>query len=816
MTNVNLQDALLIYIITFIIGLVLMLFISLKYKNKINGLGYFNLFFISNVLGMTGIYFRNDLSYFTSIILANLVLMIASIFLLYGILKFLNKKIPRIQALVFSVIYVGLFLYFTYGDFNVSLRIAVYGVSIMLIQGYCLYILYKNSRINNNEADLFSSIITVYLFTHLFRIIGLLFSQSPSTFFDFNDDSINIILLGIVGSIFTIGILSMINTKFMNDIIEGESSFNYLVENIPVPAMIHNREGKMLKLSKTLTDLTGFSIKDIPNVKSWTKFAYRGKKVTEIREIIKGLYLNKDTIKTNEQFVLSKDEEKLKWIFHSGYLGKNSKGEEMAISVALDITESSRLKDSLTMSEKRSALAQDIARVGSYEIDLITKKVWASKVAFEIYELDNKNEDLDLSVIQSMRDKADNDYVDKALENLIEKNIPYEITFRINTKNCKLKHIHSRAILIKDSKGIPLKVVGVFQDVTSLKENEAKLEYSAYNDYLTGLHNRRYYEENLLLMDKQENYPLTIAMADINGLKLINDAFGHSSGDDLLVSAAKLLSNETREFDILARIGGDEFVIVMPKTTEAEAEEIINTINKKSKDIFIQSIELSISFGYKAKIKHSEDIQDIYRSAEDLMYREKLLEIPSMRSGAIEAILSTLYEKDKGSEVHSRSVSLFSERLATFYGMDRQNIQEVKTAGILHDIGKIIIPTDILQKEGKLTIDEYETIKNHSEIGFRILNSTSDMRNISDIILNHHERWDGKGYPRGIRAEEIPVKSRIISIADAFDAMTSERSYRKIVSKEEALNELVLNSGTQFDPKLVELFKEHLEEIVKD
>lgn len=475
-----------------------------------------------------------------------------------------------------------------------------------------------------------------------------------------------------------------------------------------------------------------------------------------------------------------------------------------------------KLNEELKTSEKRSEIAQSIAKVGFWELDLITKKVWASKVAFEIYELERKTEFIDLKTIQDMRYPEDDEFVDKALIELIKNNTPYDITFRINTPSNKLKYIHSRARITKDEKGNPLKAVGVFQDITEIKEKELQLEYSAYNDFLTGVHNRRYYEEELLMMDRPSNLPLTIIMADINGLKLINDAFGHTSGDDLLVAAANILKSESRDTDIVARIGGDEFVLVMPKTSEKEAEKIIDEINKKSKNIHIQSIELSISFGYKTKHNESEDVQDIYRTAEDLMYREKLLEIPSMRSSAIEAILTTLYEKDKNSEVHSRSVASYSERIAMLYGMDRQNIQEVKTAGILHDIGKIITPLNILQKDGKLTKEEYEVIKNHPEIGFRILNSTFDMRNISHIILNHHERWDGTGYPRRVRGEDIPLKSRIISIADAFDAMTSERSYREIISNEEAVKELVAHAGTQFDPELVELVKNNLAEIVKE
>jgi diguanylate cyclase (GGDEF)-like protein/putative nucleotidyltransferase with HDIG domain len=378
-----------------------------------------------------------------------------------------------------------------------------------------------------------------------------------------------------------------------------------------------------------------------------------------------------------------------------------------------------------------------------------------------------------------------------------------------------MKHIHSKASVTKNSLGEPIKVLGVIRDITELKQKEDELTYISYHDSLTGLNNRRYYEDNLVKLDIPENYPLTIVMSDINGLKLVNDAFGQDAGDKLLKAAAKVISDSCRETDLVARIGGDEFIMVLPNTSEIEAEKIIDKINVEAKKINIESIELSISFGFKTKNDIIEDIKETYISAEDLMYRVKLIEIPSMRSGAIETILNTLYEKDKNSEAHSRTVSSVSEKIAFAYGMNRQEVAEVKTAGLLHDIGKIIIPTEILIKEGKLTVKEYDLIKGHPEIGFRILNSTNEMRNISNIVLSHHERWDGFGYPRGIKTEDIPLQSRIIAIADAFDAMTSVRTYQKISSNEEALNEIIRCSGTQFDPELVKVFTDNFKTIIE-
>ena len=406
--------------------------------------------------------------------------------------------------------------------------------------------------------------------------------------------------------------------------------------------------------------------------------------------------------------------------------------------------------------------------------------------------------------------------VRKAWDTALEKKETCVIEYKINRLNGDSIWVWEQGIGITDEFDNIIAIEGFITNIDERKQLEQNLEFLSYRDSLTGLYNRRYYGEKLLSLDTEENYPLTIIMSDINGLKLINDAFGHKSGDELLISAGNIMSDSCRERDLLARIGGDEFVIVLPNTSENETDVIIKNINEKADEVKVDSISLSISFGYKTKHNKEEDIQEVFRSAEDAMYRQKLIEIPSMRSGAIETILTTLYEKDKNSEIHSRSVSIISERIAKAYGFNSQDVSQVKTAGLLHDIGKIIIPINIINKVGKLTKEEYETIKTHPEIGYRILNSTSDMRDISNVILNHHERWDGNGYPRGIKSDEIPLKSRMISIADAFDAMTSVRTYQKTMSRKEALKEVIDNSGTQFDPELVEVFRLHFDDITND
>lgn len=376
------------------------------------------------------------------------------------------------------------------------------------------------------------------------------------------------------------------------------------------------------------------------------------------------------------------------------------------------------------------------------------------------------------------------------------------------SKDGKTYNIEDSSSPIKDSSGDITGLVIVFRDVTQKMEQIKEIEFLSFHDSLTGLYNRRFFQIEMKRLDTQRSYPLTIIMADLNGLKLINDAFGHIAGDELLISAANLLKDSFREEDIVCRWGGDEFVVLLPNTTDEDAEIVVNRINKLALQGDRSRGVLSISFGWETKNNKNEDIGKIFNKAEAYMYKKKMNDSNSLRGENIKTIMNTLYEKSPRERDHSQRVCELATNLARKLKISKNQLEDINTMSLLHDIGKIIISPEILDKPGKLDENEWIEIKKHPDIGYRIIGSSYEMGSLALGILHHHERFDGKGYPKGIKGEDIPIESRIIALADSYDAMTGDRPYRIPLTKEEAVKEIKKNSGTQFDLSIAKVFVE--------
>jgi diguanylate cyclase (GGDEF)-like protein/PAS domain S-box-containing protein len=375
--------------------------------------------------------------------------------------------------------------------------------------------------------------------------------------------------------------------------------------------------------------------------------------------------------------------------------------------------------------------------------------------------------------------------------------------------------IADSAAPIKDEKGQTFGVVMVFRDVTQEKAWQEKILYLSYHDSLTGLYNRRFMEEQIKRLEKSWELPISVIMADVNGLKLANDVFGHEEGDKLLIKAAEVLKESCRKEDIIARWGGDEFLIVLPRTSAKTAEEIIERIKNRCLRVSDGKVQLSIAMGYAVKTQDSESLKETLKEAEKWMYRRKLMEGKSYRSAIINTLLATLFAKSAETEEHAERLKIYCLTIGREMRLSAKELDELVLLAVLHDIGKVGIKENVLQKPGPLTAEDWEEMKKHPEIGCRIAQNTPELAPVAEYILCHHERWDGQGYPQGLKGEEIPLLCRILAVADAYDAMTSDRTYRKAMSREEAIAEIKRNAGTQFEPEIVEFFLEGIKKITE-
>lgn len=354
-------------------------------------------------------------------------------------------------------------------------------------------------------------------------------------------------------------------------------------------------------------------------------------------------------------------------------------------------------------------------------------------------------------------------------------------------------------------------IIGLLLDITDRKKIEKKLKYLSYTDILTKVYNRTCFEEKAKKIFKEENLPMGIIMGDTNGLKIVNDTLGHEEGDELLKLTTKVLKDVCKENELIFRIGGDEFAIIIPKAKENECETLIKNIIDSCNNYKHDLIKISIALGYSVTYDLDKSIYDTLKEAEDMVYRKKLLEKNSFNSSVISSLQATLQEKSLETKAHTERVVENSIKIGERLSLPLSVMDELILVAKLHDIGKIGINESILLKLDNLTEEEFGIIKSHTEKGYRIIKAANHLESVAKGVLTHHERWDGNGYPLKLKEDKIPLIARIVSVADAYDVMTTNRVYKNALSKDEAIRELKKNSGKQFDPNIVKVFIECLE-----
>lgn len=391
----------------------------------------------------------------------------------------------------------------------------------------------------------------------------------------------------------------------------------------------------------------------------------------------------------------------------------------------------------------------------------------------------------------------------KKINLALETNLSQVMEYTLESDRTKYYKLHF-------SRYSKTEVFAILKDVSDLKESQINNIYLSYHDALTQTNNKRYFEEQIRKLDRPDAYPLTVVAIDVNGLKLINDAFGHIVGDELLKLVASILKSFQEDYEFIARTGGDEFAIIFRETGSLEVQRILTEIQNEIKALRFHHTIVSISMGWSSKTKESEVFDDVIVLAEEEMYRKKLTESQEMRHKTTSLIMKTLDENIPAEKIHNQRVANISKEIARAMRLDDETIKHIETAGLLHDVGKITIDYDLLNKTTKLSPGEINDIRKHPEGSYRILKTIDAYAPLAEGVLSHHEHYDGNGYPRGLSKNDIPLMSRILAVADAYEAMTSHRPYKNRISDEEAMIELKAKAGSQFDPLIVDIFEQNV------
>ncbi len=603
-------------------------------------------------------------------------------------------------------------------------------------------------------------------------------------------------------------------TQMEEELRQNEDNFHHLAEMIPAAILILQND-KLVWVNSTLLEISGFTRKECMEIDCWSYVH------PEFREVIRQktqacLQGLKSTVRY--EYIVNTPKRDNVWVDASfSYI--KYRGQPAVVAVLYDVTERKQAAEALRESKQ---LLDNIISFLPDPTAVVNNKG-------KIIAWNRAMEDMTGIKAATMLGKGNHAYalpfyglprptlLDIVLSNDKESWSQYSEVEHIGEETLATETfcpyigsqgaiVYAMASPLYDKYGNKIGAIESVRDITQQKLDEEKIRYLSYHDKLTGLYNRAFFEEEIKRLDTERQLPLSVIIGDVNGLKLINDAFGHRDGDELLTSVSKLLKQACREEDIIARWGGDEFAILLPQTNEEDALKLYKRIKNNCRQAGSYPLQISISLGVATKECSWQNIGEILREAEDRMYRNKLLEHKSNRSVFITSLEKTLWMKSHETREHTSRLRRMVVQLGQALNLPENELDNLTLLASLHDIGKLAIPSNILDKPGRLTLEEWETIKKHPEIGYRIALSSPDLSPIADSILMHHERWDGSGYPLGKKGADIPLNARILAIADAYDVMVNGRPYQKAMSHEEALEEIARCAGTQFDPHIAKIF----------
>ena len=489
----------------------------------------------------------------------------------------------------------------------------------------------------------------------------------------------------------------------------------------------------------------------------------------------------------------------------------------------------------LAETEQRLRLALESGRLGSWDLDLTThhyvevSEIW--KQNFGRPDMGDITQDEFILFLHP----DDRERVHEAAVNAVTERLDYGAEYRAVWPDGSIHWMSANGKLLYDADGNPKRLIGVTQIIDERKQAEEarerelqKVKDLADRDPLTGLLNHRSFYRCLdeeIASVTEKGISLSAVMLDMDSFKFFNDAYGHAVGDQVLQQVAARLRTVCRSEDTLARFGGDEFALLLHKENDTASAEVEARLRESLAGLVfypdgeMSAIPLTLSIGAALFPRETRDRARLITLADERLLRSKAgtsldTQADHVRRALahvdgfsmLDALVTAVDNKDRYTSRHSEDVMEYGLLIARELGIEEEAQSTIAVAALLHDVGKIGVPDAILRKPARLTDEEFTAVKQHPQMGAVMVASVPGLENTLDAVRHHHERWDGGGYPAGLRGEETPLIARIIAVADAYSAMTTDRPYRQGMSRERALTILTEGSGLQWDPKCVQAF----------
>ncbi len=377
-------------------------------------------------------------------------------------------------------------------------------------------------------------------------------------------------------------------------------------------------------------------------------------------------------------------------------------------------------------------------------------------------------------------------------------------------ENEKARIYQCQFICMNDKEDKLIGKLFMFHDVTEMRQSFFELEKSMLFDSITGFYNKQSFMTQIPQWNISDYWPVSVAVCNVDGMNAINEAYGTAFGDAVMKNIARYIRRRVGEKVFCAKVDNGDMVIVLEGTYNADAANLMEAIELEIID-FYENMPVSIEYGVATKSNEDVSMEKVLQDARASMQKKKMLKDKSASSSIVDSLKQTLCESDYQTEEHVERTRQMAARLGREMGISDTDIGRLELLAVLHDIGKVAIPQDIIKKQGKLTQEERLIIEQHTVKGYRIAKSSPELSDIADGILSHHEKWDGTGYPNGLKGDEIPLIARIISAVDSHDVMVHDRPYHKAMPQKDAIEELKRCAGTQFDPKIIMVFVRMLE-----